>query len=66
MYRKGCDSYRLNKMADYLRDNKELAPYIPKELDYYGLSVILHTLETLDIFNLQRNYKDTTILAVHT
>ena len=53
-------------MADYLKDNKELVPYIAKELDYHGLSVILHTLETLDIFNLQRNYRDKTMLAVHT
>jgi hypothetical protein len=52
MYRKGCDEYRLNKMADYLRDNKEHAPYLPRDLDYHGLTVILHTLENLDIINL--------------
>lgn len=52
-------------MSTYLRDNKELAPYIPKELDYFGLSLILHTLETLDIFNLQRTFKDKIMLAVH-
>lgn len=53
-------------MADYLRDNKEHAPYVPRELDYHGLSLILHTLESLDIINLQRNYKDKVMLAVHT
>jgi hypothetical protein len=33
-------------------------------MDYHGLSVILHTLETLDIFNLKTIYKDKTIMAV--
>lgn len=65
MYRKDCDNPQLSKIADYLRDSKEHAPYSPKDLDYHGLNLILHTLETLDIFNLQRNYKDKVIFAVH-
>ncbi len=35
-------------------------------MDYQGLSVILHTLETLDIINLQPNFQDKVMLAVHT
>ena len=66
MYRKGCDNDRLIKVGDYLKDNKEHAPYVPKEIDYHGLSVVLHSLETLDIVNLQRNFKDKVMLVVHT
>jgi hypothetical protein len=66
MYRKGCDNDRLNKIGDYLRENKEHAPYVPSEIDYHGLSMVLHTLETLDIINLQRNFQDKVMLAVHT